>query len=114
MLKVLRNWVHRYFSDEQAVVLAVILLLGFTAILTLGGMLAPVLAGLVLAFLMQGLVNLAERLRLAYPGGMAGVYPVHRLTGCLPAGTAAVDVATAVQSWSTSCHVCWASGRLCC
>ena len=66
MLKVLRNWVHRYFSDEQAVVLAVILLLGFTAILTLGGMLAPVLAGLVLAFLMQGLVNLAERLRLSH------------------------------------------------
>lgn len=46
--------------------LAVILLLGFTAILTLGGMLAPVLAGLVLAFLMQGLVNLAERLRLSH------------------------------------------------
>ena len=66
MLKVLRSWVHRYFSDEQAVVLAVILLLGFTAILTLGGMLAPVLAGLVLAFLMQGLVNLAERLRLSH------------------------------------------------
>lgn len=66
MLKVLRNWVHRYFSDEQAVVLAVILLLGFTAILTLGGMLAPVLAGLVLAFLMRGLVNLAERLRLSH------------------------------------------------
>ncbi len=66
MLKVLRNWVHRYFSDEQAVVLAVILLLGFTAILTLGGMLAPVLAGLVLAFLMQGLVNLVERLRLSH------------------------------------------------
>ncbi|HEX5843302.1 MAG TPA: AI-2E family transporter [Pseudomonas sp.] len=64
MVKVLRSWVHRYFSDEQAVVLAVLLILGFTAILTLGGMLAPVLTGLVLAFLMQGLVNAFERLRL--------------------------------------------------
>ena len=26
MFKVLQNWVHRYFSDEQAVVLAVLLI----------------------------------------------------------------------------------------
>ena len=64
MIKVLRDWMHRYFSDEQAVVLAVLLVLGFTAVLTLGDMLAPVLTGLVLAFLMQGLVNALERLRL--------------------------------------------------
>ncbi|AYF90529.1 AI-2E family transporter [Pseudomonas sp. JS3066] len=64
MLKVLRDWVQRYFSDEEAVVLAVVLVLGFTIVLTLGNMLAPVLAGMVLAFLMQGLVNLLERLRL--------------------------------------------------
>ncbi|WP_079202659.1 AI-2E family transporter [Pseudomonas sp. CC6-YY-74] len=64
MIKVLRNWMHRYFSDEQAVVLGVLLVLGFAVVLTLGGMLAPVLTGLVLAFLMQGLVNALERLRL--------------------------------------------------
>ncbi|WNW11253.1 AI-2E family transporter [Pseudomonas sp. DTU_2021_1001937_2_SI_NGA_ILE_001] len=64
MYKVLHDWMQRYFSDEEAVVLAVLLLLGFTLILTLGGMLAPVLAGLVLAFLMQGVVNLLVRLRL--------------------------------------------------
>ncbi|WP_372875348.1 AI-2E family transporter [Pseudomonas sp.] len=64
MIKVLRDWMHRYFSDEQAVVLAVLLVLGFASVLTLGGMLAPVLTGLVLAFLMQGLVNALERMRL--------------------------------------------------
>lgn len=57
MFKVLRDWMQRYFSDEEAVVLAVLLFLAFTVVLTLGGMLAPVLAGMVLAFLMQGLVN---------------------------------------------------------
>ena len=57
MFNVLRGWVQRYFSDEEAVVLAVLLFLAFTLVLTLGGMLAPVLAGLVLAFLMQGVVN---------------------------------------------------------
>lgn len=66
MIKVLRDWLHRYFSDEQAVVLAVLLIFGFAAVLTLGGMLAPVLTGLVLAFLMQGLVTALVRLRLPH------------------------------------------------
>ncbi|MFM9382438.1 AI-2E family transporter [Pseudomonas sp. UV AK001] len=69
MFKVLRDWIQRYFSDEEAVVLAVLLILAFTAVLTLGGMLAPVLAGMVLAYLMQGLVVTLERLRM--PGGAA-------------------------------------------
>ncbi|MCO8312709.1 AI-2E family transporter [Pseudomonas mandelii] len=69
MFKVLRDWIQRYFSDEEAVVLAVLLFLAFTAVLTLGGMLAPVLAGMVLAYLMQGLVVALERLRV--PGGAA-------------------------------------------
>ncbi len=64
MFKVLQDWFHRYFSDEQAVVLAILLVLGFAVVLSLGGMLAPVLTGLVLAFLMQGLVNAFERMRL--------------------------------------------------
>lgn len=69
MFNVLRNWIQRYFSDEEAVVLAVLLVLAFTVVLTLGGMLAPVLAGMVLAYLMQGLVVALERLRL--PGAVA-------------------------------------------
>ena len=69
MFKVLRDWIQCYFSDEEAVVLAVLLFLAFTAVLTLGGMLAPVLAGMVLAYLMQGLVVTLERLRM--PGGVA-------------------------------------------
>ncbi len=74
MFKVLRDWIQRYFSDEEAVVLAVLLVLGFTVVLTLGGMLAPVLAGLVLAFLMQGLVNLLERLRVPEGGAVGLVF----------------------------------------
>ena len=64
MYKVLSDWMQRYFSDEEAVVLAVLLCVTFTLILTLGGMLAPVLAGMVLAFLMQGVVGLLVRLRM--------------------------------------------------
>ena len=44
MLKVLRGWMQRYFSHEEAVVLAVLLFLAFAAVLIFGRMLAPVLA----------------------------------------------------------------------
>ncbi|MFJ3484077.1 AI-2E family transporter [Pseudomonas sp. NPDC090202] len=74
MFKVLRDWMQRYFSDEEAVVLAVLLFLAFTIILTLGGMLAPVLAGLVLAFLMQGVVVQLERLRVPERGAVGMVF----------------------------------------
>lgn len=74
MFKVLRNWFYRYFSDEQAVMLGVLLCLGFAAVLTLGNMLAPVLAGLVLAFLMQGLVNMLVRSGLPELGAVWVVF----------------------------------------
>lgn len=64
MIAVLRTWFNRYFSDEQAVVLSAILVLGFTVILTLGGMLAPVLTSLVVAFLLQGIVYKLEKLHI--------------------------------------------------
>ena len=50
MIKVLRGWMQRYFSDEEAVVLAVLLFLAFAIVLTLGKMLAPVLAVAGLAY----------------------------------------------------------------
>ena len=74
MFKVLRDWMQRYFSDEEAVVLAVLLVLAFTVVLTLGGMLAPVLAGLVLAFLMQGMVVQLERIRVPEGGAVGLVF----------------------------------------
>lgn len=64
MIAILRGWFNRYFSDEQALVLAAILILGFTVVLTLGDMLAPVLASLVVAFLLQGMVHKLETLRV--------------------------------------------------
>ena len=66
MLNVLRGWIHRYFSDEEAVVLGVLLVVAFATVLTLGHMLAPVIAGLVLAYLMQGLVGALEKIKLPH------------------------------------------------
>jgi putative permease len=58
MIKVLKGWVERYFSNEEAMILFVLLVAVFAIILTIGGILGPVFVGVVLAFLMQGMVNM--------------------------------------------------------
>ena len=60
MLDIIRGWLHRYLSDHEALVLLFLLVGGFVIILTMGNMLAPVFASLVLAFLMQGIINWLE------------------------------------------------------
>lgn len=57
MLKVLQDWFRRYFSDEQAVYLLLALVGGLLVVMFLGRMLAPVFAALVVAYLMQGMIN---------------------------------------------------------
>ena len=60
-LEVIGNWINRYFSNEEAIYLVVLLVAGLLVLLLLGDVLAPVLTGLVLAFLLQGLVNVLRR-----------------------------------------------------
>ncbi|WP_106477519.1 AI-2E family transporter [Phytohalomonas tamaricis] len=61
MKAVLRRWVDRYFSDEEAVVLGALLIIGFSIVVYLGTMLAPFFAALVIAFLLQSNVRRLER-----------------------------------------------------
>lgn len=60
-MNVISDWIRRVLTDSQAVVLLALLLLGLGIIMFMGEMLAPVLAGLVLAYLLEGLVGLLER-----------------------------------------------------
>ncbi|WP_148253480.1 AI-2E family transporter [Aidingimonas lacisalsi] len=60
--KLLKNWIERYFSDEEAVILLVVLILGFAAVIWFGRMLAPFFTALVIAFLLQGAVNWLMRI----------------------------------------------------
>jgi putative permease len=55
-MNLIRRWYERFFSDPQAVILALLLIIGFFVILTMGQMLTPVLAALVLAYLLEGVV----------------------------------------------------------
>jgi len=60
-MEIIRQWFDRYFSDPQAILLAVLLLFGFGVVLTMGSMLAPVLASMVIAYLLEGIVGALER-----------------------------------------------------
>ena len=61
MLDIFKSWYKRYLSDPQAVLLLVLLIIGFTIILTIGDLLAPVLAALVIAYLLESVVQTMKR-----------------------------------------------------
>ena len=63
-MNLISNWFQRTFSDRQVVILAVLLILGTIFILILGEMLAPVLASLVIAYLLEGLVGILRKWRI--------------------------------------------------
>lgn len=69
MYEVLKRWVNRFLSEEEAVLLAVLLLSTFAVIIWMGGILAPFLTGIVLAFVMQGIIK--SLLRLGVPNSVA-------------------------------------------
>ena len=69
MLSVLESWMHRFLSDEEAVLFSLLVVVTFLIVLTMGNTLAPVFAGIVLAFLMQGFITFLSRRNL--PGWAA-------------------------------------------
>ena len=60
-MNLISSWFQRRFSDPQVVVLIVFLIVVSIGILILGKMLAPVLASVVIAYLLQGPVGALER-----------------------------------------------------
>ena len=63
-MNLIKSWFHRHLSDPQLVILAVLIVIGSMAILFLGRMLAPVLASLVIAYLLEGPINVLEKRRI--------------------------------------------------
>ncbi len=56
-MRVITQWFVKHFSNPQVVYLALILVILFAILMLLGRFLAPVLAGLVIAYLLEGLVR---------------------------------------------------------
>jgi len=61
MIKVINKWFHRYFSDPQAVLLAILLVTSFTILMTMNKILAPLLVSVVIAYLLDGLIQGLQR-----------------------------------------------------
>ena len=57
MIEYLKAWYHRNFSNPQAVILVLMIVLGAITVLFWGDILAPVLASLVIAYALEGIVR---------------------------------------------------------
>jgi len=60
-VQLLTDWFKRYFSDPEVIFLALFLFIVFGIVLTMGSMLAPVIAAVVIAYLLEGIVVKIER-----------------------------------------------------
>jgi len=57
MLDIFNKWYRRYLFEEESVLLLVLLVVAVLLLVTIGDILAPILASIVLAYLMQGLAG---------------------------------------------------------
>ncbi|NNM00141.1 MAG: AI-2E family transporter, partial [Gammaproteobacteria bacterium] len=64
MFDFITEWYRRYFSHPQAVLMVILLVAGTLIIAYFGGMLAPLLASVIIAYLLEGSVQALERWRL--------------------------------------------------
>lgn len=74
MKKLLNDFLDRYFHDEESIILLILLTLGLVVLVLLGGVLWPLIAAVIIAYLMQGLVNLLLRYGLSAGLAFTGVY----------------------------------------
>lgn len=56
MISVIKGWFEKHFSDPQAIMLVSLLVFGLILVLYWGSILSPVLAGIVIAYVLEGLV----------------------------------------------------------
>lgn len=74
MLKLVKDWYLQYFSDDEAAILVLLIACVFLVLATLGDVLAPVLTSIVLAYLLQGLINQLSARRVPPILALAIVY----------------------------------------
>lgn len=65
MVRMLRNFAARYFSNEEALIIVLLLAMSFLLVGVLGRVLAPFIAAIIIAYILQGLV--AKLCRLGVP-----------------------------------------------
>ena len=63
-MKMITDWFRYQFTNPQVVFLTLFLVLLFVVVVLMGNMLAPLLAAVVIAYLLEGLVSVLEKTRL--------------------------------------------------
>jgi len=83
MKKLFLEWIKKYLSDPQVIILGLLLILGFVIILLLGKMLLPVFAGIVIAFLLDGFVSYLVRMHIPRRISVGVVFVVFLVCLCV-------------------------------
>lgn len=73
-MKLLRDWFERHFSNPQVVLLTILLVILTATIVFLASMLAPLVAAVVIAYLLQGLVVRLERIGIPHLAAVIAVF----------------------------------------
>jgi len=66
MLRIFNDLYKRYFSEEEALIFTLLIIIGIVVMMTMGGVIAPLLWSLVLSFILQGLVNSLVKMNVPY------------------------------------------------
>ncbi|MBL1143062.1 MAG: AI-2E family transporter [Proteobacteria bacterium] len=74
MFEFISRWYRRYFTDPQASLLVVLLVVSVAILMTMGKMLAPLFAALVIAYLLEGAVFKLEKKKMPRNGAVYLVY----------------------------------------
>jgi putative permease len=76
MVHLIKSWYERHFTDPEAVILFFFLLLGSVILVTMGSILAPVLAAIVIAFVLEWLVKLTSYCKIPRIAAVIGVFVI--------------------------------------
>ncbi len=82
--RIIQAFFHRYFSDEEAVILAILLIFIGLLVYFLGGILAPVFMAIILSYLLSPFVDRLNSMRIPHKLSVAGLCLV--FFGVLTAG----------------------------
>ena len=63
-MEFITNWFKQHFSNPQVVYLGLFLSMLFAVLIVMGQMIGPILVGIVIAYLLEGLVSKLERMRV--------------------------------------------------
>jgi putative permease len=74
MRKLLQSFFDRYFHDEEAIIFVILLGVALLILVTMGSILAPLVASVVIAYLLQSLINSLLRYNVGHRLAFFAVY----------------------------------------